>query len=281
MESKLLKEVEITPAFLASAFARFEEASSRLEERYSSLKIESEKLRAELIKKEAEVRKAEKMAVLGQTAAALAHEIRNPLGAIKLFMSLLREDVAGMPGTLGLCDEVNRSIVTLDRVISNVLQFAKDKECALSPVNLNNILSEEISLFKRMDRDGGLRITISLAERGFILGNDGLLRQLIANIFTNAAQATQHKGEIRVSTEIVANDNSESLKLVIADSGPGIKAEVMPKLFEPFVTGRAEGTGLGLAVVKNIIERHGANIEVRNNPGAEFSILFPLSRRGL
>ena len=281
MESKLLKEVEITPAFLASAFARFEEASSRLEERYSSLKMESEKLRAELIKKEAEVRKAEKMAVLGQTAAALAHEIRNPLGAIKLFMSLLREDVAAMPATLGLCDEVNRSISTLDRVISNVLQFAKDKECSLNPVNLNSILSEEISLFRKIDREGGISISLSLADRGFILGNDGLLRQLIANILTNAAQAIQYKGEIRVSTEIVAKDNSESLKLVFSDSGPGIKADVMPKLFEPFVTGRSEGTGLGLAVVKNIVERHGASIEVRNNPGAEFSILFPISRRGL
>jgi len=276
-QSNLLPESEITPAFLATAFARFEEASSRLEERYASLKTESERLRVELQKKEEEVRRAEKMAVLGQTAAALAHEIRNPLGAIKLFMSLLREDVANMPSSLGLVEEVNCSISTLDRVISNVLQFAKDKECALAPANLNNIIAEEINLFKKMDRQNSLSIETRLSEHTYILGNDGLLRQMLSNLLTNSAQASHYKGTISISSEL----ENDSLKLIISDNGPGIAADILPKLFEPFVTGRAEGTGLGLAVVKNIVTRHGASISAANDGGAKFTILFPVSRRGL
>ncbi len=279
--NKLTSDIEITPAYLASAFAKFEEASVRLESRYAVLRGESEKLRADLEKKEAEVRKHEKMAVLGQTAAALAHEIRNPLGAIKLFMSLLREDVSAMPNTVKLVDEVDKSIATLDRVISNVLQFAKDKECNLSPVNLNHVISEEVSLFTKMGRDGEIEVSLSLAETAFIMGNDGLLRQLLINLLTNSAQALNYKGRIAIRTERIADENGDSLALLISDSGPGISSEVMPKLFEPFVTGRAEGTGLGLAVVKNIVERHGATISVQNTPGAEFKILFPISRRSI
>lgn len=276
-QSNLLPESEITPAFLANAFARFEEASCRLEQRYAALRVEAERLRVDLQKKEEEVRRAEKMAVLGQTAAALAHEIRNPLGAIKLFISLLREDVASMPSSLELVDQVDSSISTLDRVISNVLQFAKDKECALAPVNLNNIIAEEITLFKKIDRQNQLSIESKLSDQAYILGNDGLLRQMIGNLMTNAAQATQYKGKISLSTLL----ESDSLNLIVSDNGPGISAEILPKLFEPFVTGRSEGTGLGLAVVKNIVNRHGATISARNDNGAQFTISFPVSRRVL
>lgn len=281
MENKIAPTESPSPAFLTAAFARFEEASHRLEERYRLLRDESERLRIELQKKETEVRKAEKMAVLGQTAAALAHEIRNPLGAIKLFMSLLREDVTEMPEALKLVDEVGRSITTLDRVISNVLQFAKDRECILAPTNINNIIADEVALFKKLDRDGGVRFELKLCEWSFVLANDGLLRQMLTNLFLNAAQAMSYNGKIIISTKESSNTTERFLELTVADNGPGISAEILPRLFEPFVTGRSEGTGLGLAVVKKTVEQHNGIIEAKNNNGAEFKISLPISRRGL
>jgi len=281
-EHKIISQIDVAPngvvnqTTLMRAFENFKEASSRLEERYESLRIEAEFLKKELQKKELEVRRAERMAVLGQTAAALAHEVRNPLGAIRLFSSLLREDIQSMPKSLELVDEIDRSISSLDGVVSNILQFAKETEIALSPVNLNSLLYDQVSYFKKMDREGKINFTLKLCEHAFVIGNAKLLGQVFYNLFLNSAQAMGFKGEIIIKTNLLSNEKENSLILLLNDSGPGIPVELLPCLFEPFVTGREEGTGLGLAIVKKILDQHKASICVENNDGAEFKIKFSI-----
>ena len=263
--------------FLTTAFDKFQETGKILEEKYSALKIETERLRRELQKKEFEVRRAERMAVLGQTAAALAHEIRNPLGAIKLFVSLLREDVAEMPQSVALVGEVEKSITQLDRVILNVLQFAKESECVLAPTNINSLLAEQADLIRKIQVDSKIKVVFHLCDQAYVLGSDHLLRQVLDNLFLNAAQAMKNGGTITVSSQLLFSQGKQQLCLKIEDSGPGIPAEILPRLFEPFATSRAEGTGLGLAVVKKILGQHQATIKATNSErGAQFEINFPL-----
>jgi len=266
----------VPPAMLMAAFEKFKEASSKLEERYSALRGEAEYLRKELQKKEIEVRRAERMAVLGQTAAALAHEVRNPLGAMKLFASLLREDLKALPKSIVLVDEIERSIGALDGVVSNVLQFAKEHESNLLPININSIISDQITVFKKLDRKDGVGFVTALSGASYILGNEQLLRQIFYNLFLNAAQAMHYKGTITVSTSTIKRETEEWLAISIKDTGPGIPNHIIDNIFEPFVTGRDEGTGLGLAIVKKILDQHKAQIIVSNQDGAEFIIKFPV-----
>lgn len=267
------REETFNPETLRDAFVKFSEASSRLEERYESLAKEAEALRAQLRAKDAEVRRHEQLALLGQTAAAVAHEVRNPLGAMKLFTSLLKRDLNDRPASLELVEEMDRSICSIEHVVSNILQFAKEAPVSLGPVSLKSIVKQVVCHFGG-DGRGGMSFETAFAGREFILGNEHSLRQVLHNLILNAQQATRGRGRVFISTDETAN----GLELHVRDDGPGIPKGVEERLFEPFVTSKSEGTGLGLAIVRKIVEQHGGTIHARNNGGAEFIIIFPVHK---
>ncbi|NDC37026.1 MAG: sensor histidine kinase [Proteobacteria bacterium] len=258
--------------FLADAFARFNEASSRLEEHHAELQGEIDSLKEQLREKQREIERAARLATLGETAAAIAHEVRNPLGAIKLFASLLRQDVAHNPGSLKLVDQIDSGIMSIEHVVSNILHFTKDKPELFTPVNLHALLKEQLALLEPLHKDRAT-ITISTSGTPYISGDEHSLRRAVYNLLLNALQATKYTGAIEVMCEQLSD---VEILLVVRDNGPGIPPSVMPKLFEPFVTSRNEGTGLGLAIVKRIIEQHGGTIEAHNDNGAVFMIRFAI-----
>ena len=256
--------------FLADAFARFSEASARLEEHHSELRDEINSLKEQLQEKEREIERAARLATLGETAAAIAHEVRNPLGAIKLFVSLLREDVENNPASIKLVDQIDAGIVSIEHVVSNILHFTKEQPKLLTPVNIHALLHEQVALLEPLHKG---RATIHLDLRGtpFMPGDEHSLRRMLHNLLLNALQATKFNGSITVCCDGTRN---EEFILEIRDTGPGIPSEILPRLFEPFVTSRNEGTGLGLAIVKRIVQQHGGAIEARNDNGAIFTIQF-------
>lgn len=251
-------------------FERFSESSKRLETKYVLLLKETEELREKLRAKDAEVKRAEKLALLGETAAALAHEVRNPLGAITLFLSMLRADVEDRPQALGLVDEIDKSVSSLNHVVSNMLHFAKTKDISKTPINLHSIVREVVQHFQRMMQGEG-KITVVAEGSPFMLGEEHSLRQVFYNLLSNASIAVQYKGQI----DIKLAERDGATVVVIHDNGSGIAPEVLDKIFDPFVSGRKEGTGLGLSIVRRILSQHGAQITARNNHGAEFEITFP------
>ncbi len=260
---------------LAEMIERFNESSSRLEIQHASILQEVEDLKAKLQRKEEEVKRAERLSMLGETAAALAHEVRNPLGAITLFLSMLKSDVADRPAALSLAEEIEKSVYSLNHVVSNVLHFAKHNKLSLGPINLHSVLQEVRHHF---DSLYGPKATITLELSGspFIIADDNALRQCLYNVITNSLQITSFAGTV----SILASDDeaTDGVRIILSDNGPGISEEVMPRLFEPFASGRREGTGLGLSIVKRIIEGHGGTIAACNRAGAEFAIVLP--RRG-
>jgi two-component system sensor histidine kinase HydH len=261
---------ELPAQLLRDAFDRFQDASAKLEMRHHALQQEVEDLRAQLRKKEEEIIRAERLATLGETAAALAHEVRNPLGAIRLFVSLLRADVEEIPSAVKLVDQIETSVTSLNHVVTNVLEFASTKVHPLHPVNVENILKEQILQLQALHR-GKARMSFTSAGSPFILGDECGLRQVMYNLLLNALQATGYAGAV----DVALSGKAEEAELTIRDNGPGVPTELMEKIFEPFVTGKREGTGLGLAIVKRILDQHHARIEIRNEGGAVFNIRFP------
>lgn len=270
--SKQKQNPETAMASLAEVMERFNESSSKLELRHSALMQEVEELKEQLRRKDEEMKRSERLAMLGETAAALAHEVRNPLGAISLFVSMLKSDLVDRPQSLGLVDEIEKSISSLDQVVSNVLHFAKNNKLHIGPVNLHSLVQEVRQHFSGL-YGANARIFASLNGNPFIVADDQALRQCFYNLITNALQVTAFAGEIAIS--VTEDEAADTVTLVVRDNGPGIPAEIMPRMFEPFASGRREGTGLGLSIVKRIVVAHGGEISARNTPGAEITVVLP------
>ncbi len=271
----MLKDSELlSRAALEEAFRRFNDASGKLDERYESLRLECEELRKKLAENEDKIKRTERLATLGETAAALAHEVRNPLGAIKLFLSLAKEDLADRPQSLAMLSNIDKSIESLNMLVSDILEFAKDHRLKFGPVNVHALLGAEAITFERLVDCKGAA-SLELNGNPFIQGDEDSLRRALYNILLNSAQATKFKGRIGIKTE----DFGSGIRITITDNGPGIEPASIERLFDPFFTTKKEGTGLGLAIVRKIIEGHSGSIEVRNNTGAEFVILLPRNGR--
>jgi two-component system sensor histidine kinase AtoS len=263
---------------LIGAFSRFSEASRQLEGRYLTLKGEVEQLRERLRQKDEEIAKHARLSMLGETAAAIAHEIRNPLCAMKLFLSLLRGEVESQPSSRELIVNMERTMESLNHVVENILHLAKDSRACFAPVNVHALLSEQRALIESRTH-GKCRVTESFSASPFVQANEHGLRQVFANVFANAVEATHGKGSIHVSTR---DRGDAHLLITIVDDGPGIEPSLLPKIFEPFVTAKREGTGLGLAVVQKILRQHGATICVANvsSPSSGAVVSISLLREG-
>lgn len=267
------------PHELMEAFQRFSSASQRLEQKYEALRQESEELKLRLRQKDEEIQRNARLAILGETAAALAHEVRNPIGALKIFLSLLKSDVADRPQASEMVSHMDRTISSLNHVVENILHFAKDGSGALAPVNLHALLREQGAVISS-DPRGTLEVTFDLTGNQFILGNEHSLRHVFSNILLNAAQSVKWAGIVKVT----CHDRDDSkVTVTVSDNGPGVSPELLPKLFEPFVTGKNEGTGLGLSVARKMLSQQGASITLQNRdaPAHGALVTIQFERNGI
>lgn len=256
---------------LENSFCNFIASAKKLEENYNLLKQEVVGLKEELKQKDLEIKKKEHLATIGQTASAIAHEIRNPLGAMKLFVSILKSDLKDIKDVASTLKQIDICITTLDNVVSNVLQFSKNNNASvLTPVNIQSIIKQQLGIIKSTSKKEIMIEEFYEQENVLILGNESSLGRVFYNLFLNSIQAQKEKAYIKV--EILTSNKEVVVK--VRDRGNGIKQEVLNKLFEPFVSTKNEGTGLGLAVVKQILDNHNAKISVSNDNGAVFTIVF-------
>lgn len=270
-----LSKGAIDSRVLEEAFQRFNEAGNRLESRYQELLRETESLREELKAKDEAVRRAEKLALLGQTAAALAHEIRNPLGAIRMFLSMLKRDLAENQAALEIIHKIDKSVMSLDGVVSNILLFSKDRNESLTPINIHSLIKEQIEHFIVAEGDG-ISFESSLNGSPFVLGSEGGVRRVLFNLMLNSTQAMKHHGKVFISCSPTQNGETE---VVFRDTGPGIDPNHLDSIFEPFFTTRNEGTGLGLAIVRQTMTAFGGRVEARSGVGAQIALIFPSPKK--
>ena len=212
-----------------------------------------------------------RLAALGEMTAVLAHEIKNPLAALKGHAQLLEETLPEESADKKKAALVVGEAVRLQRLVNELLDFVRSNRLNLRPEEASSVLREASEM---VDSE---RITLlSSTDSAIVLMDRPRIVQALANLLTNALQASPEGDKITAGVEIRGTD----LVFTVADNGEGIPTEDLEKIFEPFHTGRVRGVGLGLAVAKKIVEAHGGRINAINRPnaGALFSIEIPVKR---
>ena len=240
----------------------------------SFLADQAVRTRRELRIMEAHVKRVEKMAGVGEMAAGLAHEIKNPLAGLAGAIQLLREEIRYDPDHDRLMQIILREADRLSALVGNFLLYARPPVGQSEPIDLHRALRETVELFGKKGTLNGRVSTTLKAEPGIWVGMDpGHLRQVLWNLLINAADAIEGPGRIRVELS-AGKDRSACLK--IADSGGGMPPETLASIFDPFFTTKANGTGLGLSIVHRILEAYDCRLDVESAPGqgTTFSLHF-------
>jgi signal transduction histidine kinase len=214
------------------------------------------------------------------TTALLAHEIKNPLGSMKLFLSLLEQDLTTVkdllpPDTLTLLEHINTSVASVDSVITNALNFLVQERLRIGVVNIRSLIESELEMIR--PRCQSIMLTSETRGNPFIQADERALGQALLNLLINAQEAVGTGGRIEVRCDAESDD---SVKIVISDNGPGIPLHLHDSLFLPKVTTKQNGSGFGLALVKRIIENHHGEILCRSDHGTTMEIHLPRLNSG-
>lgn len=218
-----------------------------------------------------QVARHERLATYGHLVGSIAHELRNPLAVMETSLFLMRQAAGAAPKSLDkYLDRIERQVRVSSDIIKRMLELVNGRAPERRSVDFNELVREVVSdLPPPMDE----ALEVRTADNPSVVQADPVqLREVVVNLLTNAYEAAGKGGMVRLS--VVVDDRGSAL--VIEDSGPGIAREVQPRLFEPLVTTKTGGTGLGLALVKRVVEMHGGAIAVDKGElgGARFTVLF-------
>jgi len=236
---------------------------------------------------ERDIKRMENLAMIGELAARIAHEIRNPLASISGSIQLLNISKPNDNSKINkkLMDIVLREIDRLNHLIEDFLQFARPQRKELEKFSLNQLILDTLQLFKNSQKMiQQLDIETKFFSELEIISDSQQIKQVLWNIFLNAYEAMPNGGLIRVTTDTInqTNLNGESrysAKITVEDTGPGIQSKLMKDMFKPFSTTKEGGSGLGLAIVKKIIDSLNGKVYSQNLPtrGAAITIMLPFS----
>ena len=272
-----LKKVTASRDELDREITERKRAEKELRKSNEELQTAEEELRVaneELVQTQEEMVHREKLAILGQLAGGVGHELRNPLGAIKnaaYFLNMALEQPE--PEVKETLDILDREVTTSERIISSLLDFARPKPPTRQKVDINSVVQETLS---RAGVPGNVKVVSQLDETlPAILADSDQLGQVFGNIILNAVQAMPEGGQLVVKSEV---PSPEWAAISFADTGAGIPKGDLKKLFEPLFTTKAKGIGLGLAVTKTIVEGHKGTIEVQSEvgKGSTFTVKLPI-----
>lgn len=299
----------ISPADLAELIASFSEVTTRLESTHDQLRAEVGRLNAELSNANQQLERSRRLAALGEMAAGIAHEVRNPLGCIRLYARMLDQDLADRPAERQTIRKIDAAACGLDAIVGDVLTFSKEFSVRAAPCDAIELVTQSLEACchdgVRGWRDTEIvRADIQRASHDphdvpELFVDRGLAQQALVNVMRNALEAADEaacKEPGRPRSIVVdsfaresVNDRGEVRRfgvVSVRDSGPGVPADVLARMFNPFFTTRATGTGLGLAIVHRILDAHAGSIRVLDNAsshehapgdrrGATFELLFP------
>lgn len=296
-----MQEYELTPEafallalrilffFLAAMVVnRFAQQSLHQTQLYRDLAERLAETNRRLEQAQAEARRSERLAALGQLSAGLAHEIRNPLGVIKGSAEMLTQKLqASDELARELAGYISTEVNRLSALVTEFLDFARPLHAQLQPADLMALLDRVLQIVA--GRFAGKVGSAVRVETHYASGlplvplDESLCEQAFLNLVQNAYEAMEdHGGTLRVDVQIAAKDGRDGVELRLADTGPGVPEKLREEIFNPFVTTKKTGVGLGLSIVSKIVDGHGGSIHVENGPegGAVFTLFFPREGSG-
>ncbi len=298
----------LTPGDLAELITTFNDVTGKLEATHAQLRAEVHRLNDELGEARERLRRSERLAELGEMAAGIAHEIRNPLGSIGLYSEVLAADLERLDGAdtndrespCATARKIGSAVRRLDGIVRDVLDFARDLRVRPEPIGVDELFDTAVGSprldsartdaagvrFERLDGGEG--------RPGTVWCDRSLGLQALLNVVENARQATggadqagtgQQPSAVTLDCRRATVRGSDGharpgVALIVRDAGPGIDPGVLERMFNPFFTTRNTGTGLGLAIVHRIVDAHGGSVVVRNNNEIESELEAGRGARG-
>jgi signal transduction histidine kinase len=272
MPSTLASETD-----LIAVIRTYNDVTERLKRSHDALSREVCRLRKELQEKKKALERRERLAALGQMAAGVAHEIRNPLGGIGLYASLLERDLSAQPELLDYVRKMTVGIRNLESIVTDILAFAGEADARRQAAPLAPIVERAIAQVAPKAELRQVTLATGAGSDGAtVWGDPGQIERALINLLLNAIDAAGSRGHVWLCVETAAGPGSPC-RIVVEDDGPGIPPGVAHRLFDPFFTTKDTGTGLGLAIVHRIAEANGGFISAANRDGggARFILSVP------
>ncbi len=237
----------------------------------------------EQVELEEQVVQADKLSSIGLLAAGVAHEVNTPLAVISSYAQMLAKKVATDPGQTKILQKITSQTFRASEIVNSLLTFSRTSTREFAPLDLNRTLQETLSLIEPQLRHAQIEIeTEYQPEAAAVVGNSGKLQQVFLNLLLNARDAMPHGGRLTLRTRLAEAENGETLaRVIVSDTGTGIRPDDLKHIFDPFFTtkGPGRGNGLGLAVSYGIVQEHSGNISVDSaaGEGTTFRVDLPLS----
>ena len=238
-----------------------------------------EKRAQERLRLKEQLDRAAHLSSLGEMAAVISHEIRNPLGIIYSSSELLKKKMAKLEPSNTIPDIIVEESTRLNNIITDFLNYARPRSPRLAPCHVEDVLEKNINFLAPQMKSKGHDVHISIdGDLSEVMADTDMLYQAFLNIFINALQAMPDGGEISIQVRPVEG----AVQISFADQGAGVPEDLLEKIWDPYFTTKDKGTGLGLGIVKNIIDAHGGDIRIENTPegGARVVVQLPRNRKG-
>ncbi len=284
----------LQPADLGELLLAFNDVTDKLQTAHEQLRAEVARLSRELSDANEQLERARRLAALGEMAAGIAHEVRNPLGSIRLYARMLMQDLADRPGERIISEKIARAASHLDTVVGDVLTFSRELRVRRQLATAGAVFDGVLEACCHDGVPGWKSIRITRSGDAVELNADSVLvQQAMVNVVRNAIEAMtespwacgQH--ELTLSARKTRVRGRDEVLLTVKDTGPGVAADIVQRMFNPFFTTRTTGTGLGLAIVHRIADAHGGRVSVANNAertpgasGAVFGLHIPMMDPG-
>ncbi len=264
---------------LAQIIGAYNQVTENLQRSHESLRAQVVRLQQQLASTDAQLQRSKRLAALGEMAAGIAHEIRNPLAAIQLYADMIGKDLRTgdtQPGATCAANarKIAEAVRRLNAIVTDVLSFAQEVTPNARTVSVTQLFDRAVESHRPAIDAAGVTVVRRDRPLGSTIHADpDLLHQALLNTIRNAVEAMA-AGRNRVLT-LAARPEDGQVVLTVRDTGPGIGADDIDRLFNPFFTTRNTGTGLGLAIVHRIVDAHGGTISLHNDGGAVFELRVP------
>jgi signal transduction histidine kinase len=280
-EPNLLRDVTPREFELAGIIDAYNRVTEKLKQSHETLTREVRRLRTQLREKDRELERRERLAALGEMAAGVAHEVRNPLGGILLYAQMLEKDLNGQNGPRRMAEQIASAARKLDEIVADILAFAGRCEPQCRPLRLRPVIEEVVQLLRPRWATASCTVDSHWNLPDDIIEADATqLQRALLNLIANAIEAAGSSG--RVSIHVGPDDDPDRpIRIRVSDNGPGVPPELRDRIFNPFFTTKDSGTGLGLAIVHRIVELHNGRIALaERDGGATFVLSLPKQRPG-